>query len=209
MKPCQFCGESMNSNAYLCTSCNHTQRNRGVILIRYVHLQAVRYFPIALSTLVPLVVALYLSIPEVYFIAGVFQALQLFYGFASLYVLGIIMLRFIPDSFLQWMNMNLPDYLESIKHVKGMAVWNWILFPILGSVAIYGVLNFAEAKPSNAEFQAFVKANISRRAATEQIYDCQLFSLYGVGTKQDGKMYLCAGGRISPLDPSYFEHLSD
>ncbi|WP_421795367.1 hypothetical protein [Haliscomenobacter sp.] len=162
-----------------------------------------------ISILAPLVVALYLSIPEVYFFAGLFEALQLVYAFGSLYLFGIIMLRVTPDSFFQWINMNLPAYLESIKHVKGMAIWNWILYPILGGVAVYGVLSFAGAKPSDAEFQAYAKANISRRTATEQLYDCSLFTVYGVATKQDSTIYLCAGGRISPLDPSYFEHLSD
>lgn len=197
----------MNQNAYLCTTCNHTQRNRAVVLSRYIHLQSTRYFAILLGIIVPTIVVLYLSVPEVYFFTGLFEGLHFVYAILVLYAFGILMLRFVPDSFFE--GMNLPGYLESIKYAKGMAIWNWILYPVLSGIAVYGVLSFADAKPSDAEFQAYAKANIARRITTEQFYDCRLFSVYGVATKQDSTIYLCAGGRISPLDPSYFEHLSD
>lgn len=190
-KNCQFCGETMRENAYYCNHCNHDQKSETFLISRYIGLFIVRHSAIVLS--LAAVLATFFFLANAAIVSGYLAyASTVIIGAAIFYsYVGKALLFLIPNFLIRHLDLSIPHLLERVEVCRLKAIRNWIIFPILSLLMIWGIFKLPANKPSRAGFTEYAKANIQANPTIKVFYSCPMFDVYMVAGEEDLRtMYL-------------------
>jgi hypothetical protein len=184
-KNCQFCGETMRENAYHCNHCNRDQKSETFLISRYIGLFIVRHSAIVLSVITPLIVFFFLANAAIVsgylaYASIVIIGAAIFYSY-----IGKALLFLIPNFLIRHLDLSIPYLLERVEICRLKAIRNWIIFPILSLIMVWGIFKLPGNKPTKAGFTEYAKANIQANPKIEVFYSCPMFDVYKISNEDD------------------------
>jgi hypothetical protein len=206
-KNCQFCGETMRENAYHCNHCNHDQKSETFLISRYIGLFIVRHSALVLSVIAPLSVFSFLANAAIVsgyllFVAAFVIGAAIFYSY-----FGKVILFLTPNALIRYLELNVPYLLERVEVCRLKAIRNWIIFPIISALLVWGIFKLPANKPTREGFSQHVSTYIYQNAQIEVLYSCPMFDAYSVSdSKGVFGFYLgIAQNYIAVIPPEYIK----